>query len=111
MTHNRPQVGLSEVGRSLLERRTFLSHTLGGLSSIAAAYLLGQEQLRAAQDQRWTPQIDPAAPHQPRAGHFEARAKRVLVLFCSGACSHLDTFDYGPSFGDAMAGQCRARPT
>lgn len=108
MTHNRPQVGLSEVGRSLLERRTFLSHTLGGLSSIAAAYLLGQEQLRAAQDQRWTPQIDPAAPHQPRAGHFEARAKRVLVLFCSGACSHLDTFDYKPELwrrhGEPMPG-------
>ncbi|MEZ5945065.1 MAG: DUF1501 domain-containing protein [Planctomycetaceae bacterium] len=28
--------------------------------------------------------------------HFPARAKNVVVIFCSGACSHLDTFDYKP---------------
>ncbi len=27
---------------------------------------------------------------------FPAKAKNVLVIFCSGACSQLDTFDYKP---------------
>ena len=32
----------------------------------------------------------------PRAPHFEAKAKNVIVVFCSGALSHVDTFDYKP---------------
>ena len=31
-----------------------------------------------------------------RPPHFPAKAKRVLMIFCSGACSHLDTWDYKP---------------
>lgn len=86
----------SPVGRSLLERRAFLSHTLGGLGSIAALSLLQQDRLLASQEGRWEPAIDPAAPHSARNGHIQGKAQRVLVLFCSGACSHLDTFDYKP---------------
>ena len=28
--------------------------------------------------------------------HFTPKAKNVLVIFSSGGCSHLDTFDYKP---------------
>ena len=28
--------------------------------------------------------------------HFEAKAKNVIVIFCSGALSQVDTFDYKP---------------
>src|SRR4030095_8205858 len=31
-----------------------------------------------------------------RPPHFLAKAKRVLHLFCSGACSQLETWDYKP---------------
>ena len=43
-----------------------------------------------------TPTIDPARPYAPRPAHFEPRAKNVIVVFCSGALSHVDTFDYKP---------------
>jgi len=42
------------------------------------------------------PAIDSAHPYAPRPSHFPARAKRVLVIFVSGAISHVDTFDYKP---------------
>lgn len=42
------------------------------------------------------PQIRPDQPLAPRAPHFPPRARNVLVIFCSGACSHLDTWDYKP---------------
>jgi uncharacterized protein DUF1501 len=35
-------------------------------------------------------------PLAPRAGHFPARAKRVIFLFMHGGPSHLDTFDWKP---------------
>ena len=52
------------------------------------------------------PIIDPASPHAPRPVHFDAKAKQVLMIFCSGAVSHLDTFDYKPEFGDGMENPC-----
>ena len=78
----------------LLNRRGFLSRTLSGLSSIAFAHLLSQDRLLAASPLR--PAIDPSRPYAPRPPHFEPKAKRVLVIFCSGALSHVDTFDYKP---------------
>jgi hypothetical protein len=78
----------------LLDRRGFLGRTLSGLSSIALAHLLSQDRLLAASPLR--PPIDPAHPYAPRPPHFEPKAKRVLVIFCSGALSHVDTFDYKP---------------
>ncbi len=54
------------------------------------------------------PQIDPAQPYAPRTPHFAPRARNVLVIFCSGALSHVDTFDYKPELikrhGEAMPG-------
>ena len=37
-----------------------------------------------------------ANPYAPKRSHFEAKAKNVIVVFCSGALSHVDTFDYKP---------------
>ena len=52
--------------------------------------------------------IDPSQPFASRAGHHPARAKKVLVIFCAGACSQIDTFDYKPELikrhGQAMPG-------
>ena len=43
------------------------------------------------------PRVDPSRPFAARDPHFpKPRAKNVVVIFCSGACSHLDTFDYKP---------------
>ena len=38
-------------------------------------------------------QVDAANPYATRQPHFPARAERVLMVFCSGALSHVDTFD------------------
>jgi hypothetical protein len=73
-------------GHNLLDRRGFLGHLGSGLGGIAFVSLLAADQ----------PAIRPEAPLAPRPSHFPARAKRVLSIFCSGACSHLDTWDYKP---------------
>ena len=77
-----------------LNRRGFLGHTATGLGGIALAHLLGRERASGAAPIR--PNIQPANPNAPRAPHFQARAKRVLMIFCSGAVSQIDTFDYKP---------------
>lgn len=93
---------LSRCGLDLLNRRSFLTNTGTALGSIALAHLLARDQLLGAEPAATNdhspirPQIDPAHPHAPRPPHFPAKAKNVIVIFCSGACSHLDTWDYKP---------------
>ncbi len=85
---------LSTAGRSLLDRRSFLSNSATALGSIALTQLLGSDQLLGSEVK--TPKIDPARPYAPRQPHFPARAKNVVVIFCAGAVSQLETWDYKP---------------
>lgn len=91
---------LSPTGLELLSRRAFLGHTCSGLGGIALAHLLHSEGKLAhastAPSAPVRPAIDPLRPHAPRSPHFEPRAKNVLMIFCSGALSQVDTFDYKP---------------
>jgi len=91
---------LASNGRRLLNRRRFLSGTFDGLAGIAMASLLAERSRpeAGAQDIEPAPSfgIDPARPYAPRRPHFEPRARNVLVIFCAGALSHVDTFDYKP---------------
>ena len=80
----------------MLNRRNFIGDTGRGLSGIALAALLHEDGLLANDNSPIRPKIDPAHPFAPRKTHFPAKAKNVLVIFCSGACSQLDTFDYKP---------------
>lgn len=77
--------------RHLLDRRSFLGEFGRGLSGVALAALLNKEGLLRAGE---SPLVNPLAPRKP---HFPAKAKRVLHVFCSGAVSHLDTWDYKPA--------------
>ena len=86
---------LSNSGRQLLSRRDFLQWSGTGLGGIGLASLLSEQGLLAS-DSPIRPQIDPAKPYAARPAHFEPKAKRVLLIFCSGAISHVDTFDYKP---------------
>lgn len=79
----------------LLNRRHFLAHTGTGLSSIALASLLHNQGL-ASDTTPIRPKIDSRKPNAAREPHFTPKVKRVIVLFCSGACSHVDTWDYKP---------------
>jgi len=84
----------SHQGRRLLDRRNFLGQSSNGLCGIALAHLLGQQRLRGAEPIR--PDIRPEAPSAARPPHFSPKAKRVLVIFCSGAVSQLESWDWKP---------------
>lgn len=86
------QRSLSNIGLDFLRRRDFLGQTVSGLSGIALASVLGDEGLLSADD----PTIDPTQPHSARQPHHAGKAKNVLVIFCAGACSQLETYDYKP---------------
>ena len=94
--------------RHLLDRRSFLGHSATGFGGVALASLLARDGLlgaaidgekvreSAAGKTPIRPAIDASNPHAPRPPHFTPRAKKVLMIFCSGAVSQLDTFDYKP---------------
>ncbi|MFL5339293.1 MAG: DUF1501 domain-containing protein [Gemmataceae bacterium] len=81
---------LSHAGRHLLDRRTFLQFAGTGLGGIALAKLFAEERSPIR------PVIRPEAPLAPRPPHYAAKARRVLMIFCSGAVSHVDTWDWKP---------------
>ena len=89
---------LSSQGLSLLNRRSFLARTSNGLSGIALAAMLADERLLAgpAESSQVQIQIDPARPYAPRKPQFTPKAQNVLVVFCAGALSHVDTWDFKP---------------
>lgn len=80
----------------MLDRRGFLELAGTGLGGIALTALLQDSGLLANEEPPIRPAIDPTAPQSPRKAHFPSRAKRILMIFCSGALSHVDTFDYKP---------------
>jgi Protein of unknown function (DUF1501) len=82
----------------LLDRRLFLDSGIG-LGAIALHHLLRRQDPKPANiagKPPLRPAIDPGQPYAPRPPHFAPRAKNVVVIFCSGAVSQLDTFDYKP---------------
>jgi hypothetical protein len=87
---------ISVAGRRLLDRRAFLNDAGTGVAGIALAALLHRDRLLAGETGPIRPRIRPETPLAPRPPHFRARAQRVLMIFCSGAVSHVDTFDYKP---------------
>ncbi|MEQ8767244.1 MAG: DUF1501 domain-containing protein [Planctomycetota bacterium] len=85
----------SPLGHHLLDRRQLFQSAGTGLAQIALASLLSRSGA-LAQDGPFRPRISPEHPLAPRPKQFPAPAQRVLMIFCSGACSHLDTWDYKP---------------
>ena len=77
---------LSPNGRRLLDRRSFLKSSSSALASIALTSLLSGEG----------PKINPQSPFAPRKPHYAPKARNVLVIFCAGAVSQLETWDYKP---------------
>jgi hypothetical protein len=82
----------------LTDRRHFLAHTGSGLGAIALAAILNDQGRLFADEQPkpYRPTIRPDAPLAPRPAPLQPRAKNVLMIFCSGALSHMDTFDWKP---------------
>jgi len=86
---------LSHAGRHLMARRHFLRLGGTGLGGIALASLLHEQRALGAHE-AIAPVYSPERPHAPRPSHFTPKAKNVLLIFCSGALSHVDSWDYKP---------------
>ncbi len=92
-----PAVHLSPIGRQLLDRRLFLESSASALGAVALTSLLGGERLLASAEAADNGvRLTPSRPFAPRSSHHTPRAKNVLVLFCAGAVSQLETWDYKP---------------
>ena len=100
---NPDPINLSAFGQQLLDRRKFLKDTASLMGSFSLMSLLQNDGLLgsdvAGQSSDKTPIrpiIDPKNPYAAREPHFDASAKKLLIIFCAGAVSHIDTFDYKP---------------
>jgi uncharacterized protein (DUF1501 family) len=71
---------MKEQSPIALTRRHFLGHAATGLTGIALTHLLCDD-LIAGQG----------------AQHHNSKAKQVLQIFCPGAASHIDLWDYKPA--------------
>jgi hypothetical protein len=76
-----------------LSRRAFLAQSGIGLGPLALAYLLHGEGALAADRAKNSPGGNDL---RPRAGHFPARAKAVILLMQVGGPSQVDLFDPKP---------------
>jgi len=94
---------LSLNGRHLLDRRSFLSTAGLSTAGLALAGLLDADRLLADVPRTVggktpiRPDVDPGNPYAARKPQFDVAAQQVLVIYCPGAVSHVDTFDYKPA--------------
>ncbi|MBS0208978.1 MAG: DUF1501 domain-containing protein [Planctomycetes bacterium] len=87
---------------SEFDRRTLLAQLGRGLLGVVAVDLLSRDLFGAVND--------PAGgAWKPGQTHFPAKAKKVLQIFCPGAASHVDLWDYKPELvkrhGQPLAGE------
>ncbi len=71
--------------RETMPRRTFLHRAAAAVGGLGL-----YERLSLAAE------LHDGHPLAPRAGHFPAKAKHLILFFMTGGFSHLDTFDYKP---------------
>jgi hypothetical protein len=85
---------LSLAGRHLLSRRQVLAGSTATLSAAALSSLMSATG--SSSEAHSHPTIDPGHPFSPRTSHHAAKANRVVMIFCAGAVSQLETWDYKP---------------
>ena len=90
---------LTPRGHELLNRRSFMRNTGFTLGGLGLAQLLAAEEDPSAFSGKVPirPDINVDNPYAPRVSHYPGAAKQVLVIYCPGAVSHVDTFDYKPA--------------
>lgn len=88
-----------QISSAMLDRRSFLWQSGGGLGGIALAAMLGRDRL-LADEPLPGPASAPMGKALPGAFggvlHHPPKAKRVVQLYMSGAASQCDLFDYKP---------------
>ena len=94
---------ISMLGRQFLDRRSFLETAGLSAAGLALTSMLANDGLLADVPKTGSgkdpirPDVDPNNPYAARKSHFDMPAKQVLVIYCPGAVSHIDTFDYKPA--------------
>jgi hypothetical protein len=73
--------------RDLIQRRAFLRCCAAGIAASGVPLYRSLAVAAEAND---------AHVLAPKPGHFQAKAKHLIVVFLSGGVSHVDTFDYKP---------------
>ncbi|MEZ6123310.1 MAG: DUF1501 domain-containing protein [Planctomycetaceae bacterium] len=77
-------------------RRSVLSDVGSMLGTTALFQLLAGELAVSGEVTARPPAIDPVKPFDARSAQFSGKAKNVVVIFCAGAVSQLETWDYKP---------------
>lgn len=85
---------MSIAHSTLAQRREFLLQSGTGLGSLALAWLLQQEEARAANTPAGLSALS------PRPGHFTGTARSIIYVIMEGGPSQMDTFDPKPKLGD-----------
>jgi hypothetical protein len=92
-----PPPPLSPNGLALLSRRACLADIGSALGGIALLQLLARDGLLARdRPAPFRPVIDPAVPCAPRSPQFSPQADQLLIIYCAGAVSHVDSWDDKP---------------
>jgi hypothetical protein len=86
------------IEEHVVSRRGFLSDSFRGLAGVGLASLLSRDVLPATERVG----CGTGVGWQPGRGvsQYQARAKRVLQIFCPGAASHIDLWDYKPALAE-----------
>ena len=69
------------MSQRFFSRRELLWKAGGGIGGLALANIM---------------QGASVSPLAPKPGHFAAKAKSIISIFCYGGVSHMDTFDQKP---------------
>ena len=97
--------------RNFWDRREFLFTSGGGISGLALSYLLGRDNLLAAQPDPCSAPATGVNPFASKPPHHRARATAVISLFMGGGWSQMDTFDPKPALtkytGEPIDGKVR----
>jgi hypothetical protein len=88
---------LTPNGLALLNRRSFFRDIGSVVGGVSLLQLLTRDGLLAAETPRpFRPVIDPTHPCAARPAQFTPQAYQMLIIYCAGAVSHVDTWDYKP---------------
>lgn len=79
--------------KEYVDRRGFLSDVAAGILGVA---LLDLDRVNATDNNSVVDDLT-KRPWQPGKPQFQPRARQVLHIFCPGAASHIDLWDYKPA--------------
>src|SRR5687768_10662653 len=88
---------ITPTGLKLLDRRRMLGEIGTALGSVGLLHLLFSDGLLGEErPSPFRPAIDLTQPNRARSPQYPARADQLLIIFCAGAVSQVDSWEYKP---------------